>query len=141
MSKLTFNSNDRPTVGIELELGLVDGQTMELSSSIEAVLAKLPKDAGSSYKPELMQSVIEINTGVCTTIDEAERDLRGKLTVMEGIADQLGLRLWWGATHPFSYWRDQKVTPDERYQSLVDLLQEMARRLVTFGLHVHSTLR
>lgn len=137
MSKLTFNSNDRPTVGIELELGLIDGQTMELSSSIQAVLAALPDDAGACFKPELMQSVIEINTGICTTIDEAEQDLRGKLAILEQIADTLGLRLWWGATHPFSYWRDQKVTPDARYQSLVDLLQEMARRLVTFGLHVH----
>ena len=137
MSKLTFNSNSRPTVGIELELGLVDGQTMELSSSIEAVLAELPDDAGASFKPELMQSVVEINTGVCTTIDEAKQDLLAKLAIMEGITDRLGLRLWWGATHPFSHWGDQKVTPDERYQSLVDLLQEMARRLVTFGLHVH----
>lgn len=137
MGTLKFNSNDRPTVGIELELGLVDAETMELSSSIEAVLAELPDDAGSCFKPELMQSVIEINTGVCTTIDEAERDLRGKLTVMEGIADRLGLQLWWGGTHPFSHWNDQEVTCNERYQGLVDMLQEMARRLVTFGLHVH----
>jgi len=49
----------------------------------------------------------------------------------------LGLRLWWGATHPFSSWEDQKITPDARYLQLVNLLQEMARRLVTFGLHVH----
>ncbi|MFP8872775.1 MAG: YbdK family carboxylate-amine ligase, partial [Myxococcota bacterium] len=110
---------------------------MNLSSSIEAVLAALPTNAAACYKPELMQSVIEINTGVCTTIGEAEQDLLAKLGVMESVADQLGLRLWWGATHPFSCWREQKITPDARYQSLVDLLQEMARRLVTFGLHVH----
>ncbi|MCA9119367.1 MAG: YbdK family carboxylate-amine ligase [Planctomycetaceae bacterium] len=137
MSKLTFNSNARPTVGIELELGLVDGETMQLSSSIEAILAELPKDSDSSFKPELMQSVIEINTGVCASIKEAELDLRSKLAIMEGITDRLGLRLWWGATHPFSHWGDQLVTRNARYQSLVDLLQEMARRLVTFGLHVH----
>src|SRR3990167_10546652 len=125
MSKLTFNSNERPTVGIELELGLVDGQTMELSSSIEAVLTELPDDGGACFKPELMQSAIEINTCICTTIDEAERDLRGKLAVTEGIADRLGLQLWWGATHPFSHWADQKVTPDERYEGLVEVLQEM----------------
>ncbi len=137
MGKLTFNSNDRPTVGIEIELGVVDGESMALSSSIEAILAELPSDGGASFKPELMQSVIEINTGVCTTIAEAEVDLRGKLAILEGIVDRMGLRLWWGATHPFSRWRDQQITPDPRYQSLVDLLQEMARRLVTFGLHVH----
>jgi carboxylate-amine ligase len=56
---------------------------------------------------------------------------------VEHAADALGLRLWWGATHPFSQWQDQRVTPNERYLQLVNLLQEMARRLVTFGLHVH----
>ena len=137
MSKLTFNSNDRPTVGIELELGLVDAHTMELSSAIESVLAELPSGSEPYFKPELMQSVIELNTSICTTINQAEHDLRDKLAIIEGITDRLGLRLWWGATHPFSHWGDQKVTRDERYQGLVDLLQELARRLVTFGLHVH----
>jgi len=45
--------------------------------------------------------------------------------------------LWWGATHPFSPWREQQVTPDERYHQLLELLQELTISLVTFGLHVH----
>ena len=60
-----------------------------------------------------------------------------RLTIVEAACDALGLRLWWGATHPFSSWQDQRITPDGRYLQLVNLLQEMARRLVTFGLHVH----
>ena len=56
---------------------------------------------------------------------------------MQTATDALGLRLWWGATHPFSQWGDQQITPDDRYLQLVSLLQDMARRLVTFGLHVH----
>lgn len=68
MSKLTFNSNDRPTLGIELELALVDGESMALTSAIESVLAALPDRGGTCFKPELMQCVIEINTGVCETI-------------------------------------------------------------------------
>ncbi|MGI9519091.1 MAG: carboxylate-amine ligase, partial [Pirellulaceae bacterium] len=56
---------------------------------------------------------------------------------LEHATDQAGVQLWWGATHPFSGWQDQHVTNDERYQNLIQLLQEMARRLVTFGLHVH----
>ncbi|MCA9246519.1 MAG: YbdK family carboxylate-amine ligase [Planctomycetales bacterium] len=137
MSKLTFNSNQLPTVGIEIELGLVDEQTMELSNSVATVLAELPPEQEQLLKPELMQSCLEINTGVCKTIADAEVDLREKLALVESVTDQLGLRLWWGATHPFSRWSDQQVTPDDRYQMLVNLLQEMARRLVTFGLHVH----
>ena len=137
MTKLDFTRNVQPSIGIELELGLVDAQTMALSSSVLELLQVLPKSEIACYKSELMQCTLEINTCVCGTIAEAEADLRQKLTVSEQAADSLGLRLWWGSTHPFSLLRDQKVTPDERYIALVNLLQELARRMVTFGLHVH----
>ena len=137
MTKLDFTRNIRPSIGIELELGLVDAQTMALSSSVADLLQALPQSETACYKPELIQCTIEINTCVCNSIAEADADLRQKLTVAEQAAESLGLRFWWGSTHPFSLWRDQKVTPNERYLALVNLLQELARRLVTFGLHVH----
>jgi carboxylate-amine ligase len=137
MTKIIFNGNSTPSVGIELELGLVDEQTMELSSSIRPLLERIPDELQGFFKPELMQSCLEINTQVCQTIGEAEADLTDKLQRAERIADELGLRLWWGATHPFSHWERQQVTPDPRYVQLVNSLQEMARRMITFGLHVH----
>lgn len=138
MSKVSFSSNAEPTIGVELELALVDEKTMALSSSIEQVLAQIPdNELGKNFKPELMQCCIEINTGICHTVAQAEADLRGKIEQVEAICDQIGVRLWWGATHPFSRWMDQDITPNDRYANLVNLLQEMARRLVTFGLHVH----
>ena len=142
MAKIDFHRNDCPTVGIELELGLLDGDTLALTSAYGLLNARLTaeghqsEDAGN-FKPELMQCVLEINTDVCETIDDADRDLRGKLAVVESACDAIGLKLWWGATHPFSTWQDQRITPDDRYLMLVNLLQEMARRLVTFGLHIH----
>ncbi len=142
MAKIGFRENERPTVGIELELGLVDGETMALTSAYGLLSARLTaeghhEEGSSHFKPELMQCVIEINTDVCETIGDAERDLRAKLNIVQEAADALGLRLWWGATHPFSSWEEQRITPNDRYLMLVNLLQETARRLVTFGLHVH----
>lgn len=140
MSKIDFHHNDEPTVGIELELGIVDGQTMALKSAYDQLAGAVAKGGDAELvglKPELMQCVLEINTGICKTIDDAETDLREKLAPVEQACDELGLGLWWGATHPFSRWADQHVTDDDRYHQLVSLLQEMARRLVTFGLHVH----
>ncbi len=137
MQKLIFQSNPSPTLGVELELGLVDSQSMALRSAAQDLLKALPSEMHAALKPELMQSVIEINTGVCDTVDAAKADLTAKVMAVEQACDALGLRLWWGATHPFSHWAEQQVTPNERYESLVQLLQEMARRLVTFGLHVH----
>ena len=137
MSAITFTHNDSPTIGVELELQLVDAETFALSNSIEEVLRQLPDDLAEHIKPELMQSYLEVNTGVCKTVREVGGDLREKLDAVEKAADALGLRLYWAATHPFSSWREQKITVNDRYYRLVELMQDVARKLVTFGLHVH----
>ncbi len=137
MTKLDFAANTSPTIGVELELGIIDGESMELATAFSDLIGEVPEEHRSQYKPELMQSVVEVITGVCHTVSEAEDDLRAKLTRLEQAADRLGVRLWWGATHPFSSYRDQKVTGDQRYHNLVELLQHCARRLVTNGLHIH----
>jgi glutamate---cysteine ligase / carboxylate-amine ligase len=137
MTVLEFTSNRRPTLGIEIELGLVDAQTMALSSSFNELMQRLPESASERFKPEIIQSVLEINTDVCDSIRDAEKELRGRLGVVESAADSLGLALWWGGLHPFARCDEQVVTPDERYLGLVEQLQILARRMVTFGLHVH----
>lgn len=137
MGKLHFNGNDTNTIGVEIELALVDGTSLALANRSDDLIDRLPAEFAGQYKPELMQNCVEINTSVCDTVAQVRRDLIGKTKVLESTADSLGMRLWWGSTHPFSHWRDQVITPKERYQNLVVLLQEMARRMATFGLHVH----
>lgn len=137
MKKLEFTRNTEPTLGVELELGLVDERSMALTSAIQDVLKRVPASFAESIKPEIMQCYLEINSGVCRSVGEAREDLRRKVELVEGIADELGLRLLWSATHPFSRWSEQSVTPNVRYLQLVELLQDMARQMVTFGLHVH----
>jgi glutamate---cysteine ligase / carboxylate-amine ligase len=137
MTVLEFQSNRLPTLGIEIELGLVDLNTMDLSSSFNELVARLPACSSERFKPEIIQSVLEINTDVCETIRDAEKELRGRLSVVEQACDELGVTLWWGGLHPFAKCSDQMVTNDDRYQRLVDQLQILARRMVTFGLHVH----
>lgn len=137
MNTWKFTPNLEPTIGVELELGLVDAETFELKSAATELFRTLPPEVADDYKLELMQSVVEITTGVCATVHDARQDLTAKLATLESVVDKMGLRLWWGSTHPFSKWGEQKVTENPRYLGLVNLLQEMARRLVTFGLHVH----
>lgn len=137
MAVLNFQSNRSPTLGIEIELGLVDRRTMNLSNSFDQLAERLPGGVGDRFKPEIIQSVLEINTDVCESVKQAEAELRGRLAVVEAAADPLGLDLWWGGLHPFALCRDQRITPTERYLGLVEQLQVLARRMVTFGLHVH----
>lgn len=137
MPGLDFTRNDRPTIGVEIELQLIDADSFALANRIDDVLAALPSDLREVVKPELMQSYIEINTGVCETVADARIDLTTRLQAVEEVLDGIGLKLLWAASHPFSSWREQEITVNDRYYRLVDLMQDIARRLVTFGLHVH----
>ncbi|MEZ6039560.1 MAG: YbdK family carboxylate-amine ligase [Planctomycetaceae bacterium] len=132
-----FKPNTSPTLGVEIELQLVDADDMSLSSCIDELLATIPSHLQDSVKPELMQCYVEINTRICRTVKEVGEDLGEKIAEVERIVDKLGMRLFWAATHPFSSWRHQQITVNERYFRLVALMEDVARRLVTFGLHVH----
>lgn len=137
MPALPFTCNDDPTIGVEVELQIVSAETLELVSGIEPILDRLPDEFQGHVKPELMQCYLEINTGVCRDVREVRTDLERILGGLKPVADELGFRLFWGGTHPLSSWRRQEITVNERYFKLVELMQDVARRLVTFGLHVH----
>ena len=137
MNGMSFTKNDSPSLGVEVELQLVDANTFELKNCIDDVISHLSEDHQARIKPELMQSYLEINTDVCQNVSEVEKDLKEKLKVAGEAAAKAGAKLFWAGTHPFSPWSEQKITPTERYQRLVENLQDTARRLVTFGVHVH----
>ena len=137
MDRLSFNASSKPTLGVELELALVDAESFALRSVCPHIMERLPTFEAGSVKQELMQCYVEINTSICDTVAEAEGQLRTNLQKLTSVADEFGVKLLWSATHPFSSWLEQKVSPDERYRGLVNLLEDTARQLVTFGLHVH----
>lgn len=137
MGQLDFHSNDGHTLGVEIELGLVSADDFSLMSLCPQVLEALPDLKAGSIKPELMQCYVEINTDICETVGQATEQLSANLDILRSVVADHGGRLMWSATHPFSSWRQQEVTPVERYHSLVNLLQDTARQLVTYGLHVH----
>ncbi len=135
--KIHFSQSPGPSLGVELELALVDRETGALRSACPAILDALSEEDRSTVKPELMECYVEINTDVCQTVGEASDQLRKQLKTLESAADSVGIGLLWSATHPFSSWQDQHVSNKERYNRLVNMLQDTARQLITFGLHVH----
>ena len=110
MSKLDFNANTRPTLGVELEFGLIHADTMELASASSEVLAELCDEAPGTFKPELMQCCVEINSGICQSVSDVEVDLGAKIDQLQTVTDKLGLRLWWGATTRATVWACVSVT-------------------------------
>jgi carboxylate-amine ligase len=53
------------------------------------------------------------------------------------VAGGLGLKIGASGTHPFSHWSKQLITPNPRYDEIVNEMQEAARSNLIFGLHVH----
>src|SRR6266853_2763364 len=128
---------DQFTLGIEEEFQIVDPQTRELKSHVVEFLDEGRMLLGEQIKPEMIQSQIEVGTGVCKNIQEARADITRLRAIISSLAQKNGLKIAAASTHPISRWQDQEIFDDERYELLIEELQTVARSLLIFGLHVH----
>ena len=125
------------TLGVEEELPIVDAATGELVPKIEEIMSRLPEDLEKAVSYELFQSVLEIKTPPCKTVAEAEGHLRQLRSRVGSWTAACGASLASAGTHPFSLYRDQKVTDQDRYRKVMETLRWVAEREVIFGQHVH----
>lgn len=133
-----FGQSDPFTLGVEEEYMLLDRATLDLVQHIDTVLRAVQEgEHGERIGPELMQSEIEVATPVCRTAGEAGAELSALRAYLTAVAREKGLRLGSAGTHPFSLFERQRITARDRYRSLVDQLQYVARRELIFGCHVH----
>jgi carboxylate-amine ligase len=134
----SFGKGEPYTLGVEEEYMLLDPETFDLVQHIDTVLAAA---AGSEFEArinsELMQSVIEITTPVCRTAADVEKELTQLRSYVIGVAGEKNLRVGSAGTHPFSLFERQRITAKDRYRSMVDQMQYIARRELIFGMHVH----
>ena len=142
--QIAFHSSERASLGVEWELQLVDPDTRELTAGANEILADIKPEGAEEHpkaKHELLQSTIEIITGICGTVAEAKADLAGTLAEVSAAAERHGLALMCAGTHPITDWQTQQISPKERYLELVEKMQWLARRLQIFGVHVHVGVR
>ena len=133
--KIAFNGSPGPSLGVEVELQLLDPETRNLVSGASRIIEH---EAGDAHiKPELIESTIELNTAVCRDVAAVRRDLEQRIGRLLAVCDELGYEVASAGTHPFAEWSEQRVTSEDRYTMLVDRCQWPARRLMIFGLHVH----
>ena len=142
---IAWTPSSGPTLGIEWEVQLIDAQTRLLRQDAGLVLAGLRGLQESGEHPkmrhELMQSTVEVVTGICGTVAEAKADLAMTIKELQRTAEPHGIVLAAAGTHPLSDWRDAKMAPSQRYSELVEQIQWPARRLQTMATHVHVGLR
>ncbi len=125
------------TLGIEEEYQVVDPETGELSSYITQLLDADGQITVEGIKPELHQSVVEVGSTVCETPADIKTEVVRLRREVSDLAADDGLRIVAAGTHPFSSWMDQEITPLERYLGVEQDLQDLARKNLIFGMHVH----
>jgi carboxylate-amine ligase len=137
VEKLTFNKSPAPTIGVELEIQILDSETYELTPLAPEIQKLVPDSLSLRIKPEFIKSMVEINTGICSTVSDVERDLTDTFNYLNNITEGLGAKLYSTGLHPFSRAADQMVSDKPRYKKIMDELQLVGRRFISQGLHVH----
>ncbi|HEX7737826.1 MAG TPA: carboxylate-amine ligase [Ktedonobacteraceae bacterium] len=125
------------TLGIEEEFQMVNRQTGQLCSHILTILEKGAPYFGEQIKPEMLQSAVEVVTGICPDIQAARRELRELRRTLLGLLAEDGVSLISAGTHPEALWQEQVSMPNPRYVELEADLQDISRSILIFGLHVH----
>ena len=125
------------TIGIEEEYQIVNPQTRQLSAYVQKLIDQGRMVLGEQIKYEFMQSQIEVGSRVCKNIQEAREEVIRLRRTVNDLAQEHDRVIVAASTHPFSKWQEQPRSEGERYDDLLTTMQDAARRLLIFGMHVH----
>ena len=99
---IKFNSSPEPTIGVEIELQLVNKNNLNLNNISSKVLSDVNKEFSDNIKCELIESMIEINTNICSNIEEVEKDIRKTLNHLYEILINYETEINCTSLHPFA---------------------------------------
>ena len=126
--KLYFNSSPNPTIGVESELYTISNDGLDLCPGAPSILNSFLDDI--HVKEELLECIVEINTGICKNVNEVRDDLTRKIHQVSEQAEKDGNSLISMGTHPFAKWKDQTITRSQRYVNFLERMQWPVRRLI-----------
>src|SRR5689334_10985438 len=127
----------RFTIGVEEEFQIIDPATCALRSHVMQLVSAASPDIVEQVKHEMHQSIVETGTRICENVGELRVEMHRTRGELIAAAERAGLQVAAAGTHPFASWIDQLVSPGERYENIVEELQQLARSLLIFGLHIH----
>lgn len=130
----------RFTIGVEEEFQIIDPSSGDLRSHVSEIVAAASADIGEQVKHELHQSIVEMGTKICENVGELRIEMHRTRGELVAAAERVGLQVAAAGTHPFANWIDQVISPGERYKNIVEELQQLARSLLIFGMHVHVAM-
>jgi carboxylate-amine ligase len=142
MSTLEFGRSEALTLGVELELQLVNTRDWNLTRGASDLLAAVKKAKHpGEIKPEITESMIELSTGICRGYADLLAELVALRDVLAGAAARLNLGIAGGGTHPFQKWSERRIYDTPRFKHVSELYGYLAKQFTVFGQHVHVGVR
>jgi len=138
MPVLEFRRSRALSFGVELELMLVNTRDFNLAPDADDLLRRTEGiAAGGELKPEITQSMVEINTSVHERHPALLAELHATRDLLATHARRMNVAIAGGGTHPFQIWSERKIYPTERFRSLSEKYGFLAKQFTVFGQHVH----
>lgn len=117
---------------------LLDGESFAPVPAVRQLLADAEgKELPGRLKTELHASIVELNTDVCGSLEEAVEAIRVLRQAAAELLGRRGLRLAAAGSHPFAEAEALEVVDEKRYLEFVGYAGITARRQGVSGLHVH----
>jgi carboxylate-amine ligase len=136
---IRFKPNGFLTLGVEIEINLINPVTCQLQNRGEEVLKAAT--ALKKVKPEFCQDTIEVNTGICQDVHAAETDLKTTFASLKAICGEMGLAMCTTAIHPTADFHESKLYDSPRYKANLERVRWLLRRSIAIGLHVHIGMK
>ena len=138
MSLEAFQKSKALSLGVELELQLVNTHDYDLAPYAEDMLRIMAKTSlPGAVVPEMTSSMIEISTGVCQSSSEVLGQLSQIRDALVKSADKLNIAVVGGGTHPFQKWHERRIYDKPRFRELSELYGYLSKQFTIFGQHVH----
>ncbi len=135
--EIQFHHNSHYTLGVEIEFQVLDRESLNLAPLAPLLINNSPEVLKPRITLEVIQSILELQTGICTSVHDVENDLMETCSMAEELAGEFGCLLHAASLHPFAAHTDQVLTSNERYERIMDELQIVGRKFISQGLHVH----
>jgi carboxylate-amine ligase len=142
MNQFIFKNNNELTIGVELELQLINLQSFNLAMEAKDFLRRLSKaDCPGEIKPEITQSMIEINSSVHISYSSLLAELRSIRNVIAAEAAKTHIGICGGGAHPFQKWKVQRIFQTKRFENISEQYGYLAKQFTVFGQHIHIACR
>jgi len=135
---MQFKASKDLSVGIELELQILNSRDYDLARDAADLIALLEKTGHpGAVKPEITESMVELNTSIHREYNTLVAELRAIRDTVTLAAQRLDLRIAGGGSHAFHTWADRRIYPTERFKHLLEVYGYLAKQFTIFGQHVH----